>query len=56
MAEEREENIALLAKANITDEALSQWEDRIGLELQVSNIFNQSASYEAIRKRLSETS
>jgi acyl dehydratase len=49
MAEKQEETAAQLAEATLTDEFLSQWEERIGLELRVGNIFNQNASFEAIR-------
>ena len=49
MAEKREEQAAQLAEANLTDEWVSEWEQRIGLELRVTNVFNQNASYEAIR-------
>jgi hypothetical protein len=49
MPEKQEETAAQLAEATLTDESLSQWEDRIGLELRVGNIFNQNASFEAIR-------
>lgn len=36
-------------EAELTNEALEEWKDRVGLELRVSGVFNQSASYEAIR-------
>jgi hypothetical protein len=49
MAEKREEQAAQLAEATLTDEWVSEWEERIGLELRVTNVFNQNASYEAIR-------
>jgi hypothetical protein len=49
MAKRREESAAQLAEATLTDEWVTQWEDRIGLELRIGNIFNQNASYEAIR-------
>jgi acyl dehydratase len=49
MAEKREEQAAQLAEATLTDEWVSEWEQRIGLELRVTNVFNQNASYEAIR-------
>ncbi|MFB3917474.1 MAG: MaoC family dehydratase N-terminal domain-containing protein [Terriglobales bacterium] len=41
--------VAPIAQADLTDELLTEWEDRIGLDLRVSNIFNQHASFEAIR-------
>lgn len=43
------EKVARMAEAVITDEALREWEDRIGLDLRISNIFNQTASCEAIK-------
>ena len=49
MAEKQEETAAQLAEATLTDEWVSEWEQRIGLELRVANMFNQNASYEAIR-------
>ena len=49
MAEKKNEEIAQLAEATLTDEWITEWEDRIGLELRVSNVFNSNASYEAIR-------
>jgi acyl dehydratase len=49
MAEKRQEQAAQLAEATLTDEWVSEWEERIGLELRVTNVFNQNASYEAIR-------
>jgi acyl dehydratase len=38
-----------MAEAIINDEDLKEWEDRIGLRLRISQIFNKTASYEAIR-------
>ena len=49
MAQKQEETAAQLAETTLTDEVLSQWEERVGLELRVGNVFNQNASYEAIR-------
>ncbi|MBK5100772.1 MAG: MaoC family dehydratase N-terminal domain-containing protein [Desulfobacteraceae bacterium] len=49
MAENKKEEIAQLAEATLTDEWITEWEDRIGLELRVNNVFNQNASYEALR-------
>jgi acyl dehydratase len=49
MAENKKEEIAQLSEATLTDEWITEWEDRIGLELRVNNIFNQNASYEALR-------
>jgi len=40
---------AKLAEADLTSESLVAWEERIGKEMRVSNVFNQLASYEAIR-------
>ena len=38
-----------MAEATLTDEWVSDWKKRIGLELRVGNVFNQTVSYEAIR-------
>jgi len=43
-----EKGRAQLAEANITEESLSQWQERIGLDLRIRS-FNSLASYEAIR-------
>lgn len=43
------EKSAQVAEAVITDEELRGWEDRVGLNLRISNIFNRTVSYEAIR-------
>ena len=40
---------AILAEASITNEVLEEWEERIGMNLRIGNIFNQNVSYEAIR-------
>jgi len=40
---------AQLAEADLTSQSLMEWEERIGKEMRVSNVFNQLASYEAIR-------
>ena len=45
----KEEFRAQLAEANITDKSLSEWENRIGVDLRVSNIFNSTVTYETIR-------
>jgi acyl dehydratase len=45
----KEEKAAQLAEATLTDEWITEWEDRIGLDLRVNNVFNSNASYEAIR-------
>jgi len=44
-----EEQAAQLAEATLTDEWITKWEDRIGLDFRVGNVFNRNASYEAIR-------
>jgi len=40
---------AQVAEAALDDKTLTEWEQRIGLELRVGQVFNQTASYEAIR-------
>jgi len=40
---------SVLAEAELTNEVLEEYKDRVGLELRVSNVFNQTVSYEAIR-------
>ncbi|MEW5724618.1 MAG: MaoC family dehydratase N-terminal domain-containing protein [Thermodesulfobacteriota bacterium] len=49
MSKEQPVAAAEVSEATITDELLTEWEKRIGLELRVGNVFNQNASYEAIR-------
>lgn len=49
MAEKQEGAEAKLAESALTDERVTEWEDRIGLDLRVSSIFNSTVSYEAIR-------
>jgi len=49
MTENQEQAAAQLSEGTLTDEWITQWEDRIGLNLRVGNIFNQSVSWEAIR-------
>lgn len=49
MAEKQEGTEAQLAESALTDERVTEWEDRIGLDLRVSSIFNSTVSYEAIR-------
>jgi len=49
MSEKKQELAAQLAEANLTDKWITEWEDRIGLDLRVGNVFNQHASCEAIR-------
>ena len=47
--EKIEKQVAQLAEGTLTDEWVTEWEDRIGVDLRVSNVFNQNVSYEAIR-------
>lgn len=49
MVDKPEEAVAQMAEASLTNEALKEWENRIGLSLRVSNIFNSTVSFEAIR-------
>lgn len=49
MTEKKKDAAANLAEATLSDVWVTEWEDRIGLDLRVGNIFNQHASYEAIR-------
>ena len=49
MAEAEKITEAKVAEATLTDEWITEWEDRIGLNLRVGNIFNQTVSIEAIR-------
>lgn len=39
----------VLSEGIISEEALEQWKGRIGMKLRIGNVFNQLASYEAIR-------
>ncbi len=41
--------VAHVAEAALSDEAITEWEKRIGLELRVSNVFNSNVSLESIR-------
>jgi acyl dehydratase len=43
------EGKGVLPEAELTNELLEDYKDRVGLELRVSNVFNQTVSYEAIR-------
>jgi acyl dehydratase len=43
------EGKTVLPEAELTNEMLEEYKDRVGLELRVSNVFNQTVSYEAIR-------
>ena len=49
MTRKTEAEIAQLHENALTDATLTDWEKRIGLELRVGNVFNQTVSYEAIR-------
>jgi len=49
MLASQEKAIGKLAQAVITDDWLTEWEDRIGLDLRVGNVFNQYVSPESIR-------
>jgi len=49
MAEKSETGVAKVAEAVLSDEALTEWKKRIGLELRVGNVYNQTVSPEAIR-------
>ncbi|MCL5405425.1 MAG: MaoC family dehydratase N-terminal domain-containing protein [Deltaproteobacteria bacterium] len=49
MEAKQEEFAAQMAEAEITDQWITEWEDRIGLDLRVGNVFNQNVSYESIR-------
>lgn len=49
MSDILESNVARVAEASLSDEVLTEWQNRIGLSLRVSNVFNQNASAEAIR-------
>ena len=40
---------AQMSEGLITNEALEEWKQRIGVSLRIGNIFNQLASKEAIR-------
>jgi len=40
---------AKLPEGVLTNEALEEWKERVGLKLRISAIFNQTVSYEAIR-------
>ncbi len=48
MVKEKEETIAPMSEGIINDEALSEWNKRIGLSLRVNNTFNQFVNFEAI--------
>ena len=44
-----EEATAQISEGQITNEALKEWEKRIGVNLRIGNIYNQYVSREAIR-------
>jgi len=39
MTKRSEENAAQLSEASLTDEWLTEWENRVGLDLRVGNVF-----------------
>ncbi len=41
--------VAPMSEGTITNEALEEWEKRLGVKLRIGNLFNQTVSYEAIR-------
>lgn len=49
MAEKSQTEVAQVAEAIFEARTLTDWQKRLGLELRVSNVFNQTVSYEAIR-------
>ena len=49
MAEAEKIAEAKVAEGTLTNEWVTEWEDRIGLNLRVGNVFNQNTSFEAIR-------
>lgn len=49
MAKEASSGRAMVSQSDLTSERLVAWEDRIGMEMRVSNTFNQLASLEAVR-------
>lgn len=49
MIEKSEAEVAQLAEAVLDDETLTEWQKRLGLQLRVGNVFNQTVSYEGIR-------
>ncbi len=49
MAEGVREFVAPMAEGTISNEALGDWESRVGAKLRIGNLFNQTVSYEAIR-------
>ena len=49
MAEKAQDFIAPMAEGTISNEALEDWEKRVGASLRIGNLYNQNVSYEAIR-------
>jgi acyl dehydratase len=49
MTEKTTEEIAPVSEGVLDDASLTEWQKRIGLELRVGNVYNQTVSYEAIR-------
>lgn len=49
MTDKPELEAAKVAEAILDDKSITDWEQRIGLELRVGNVFNQTVSPEAIR-------
>ncbi len=49
MAGKQNSRVARVAEATLDDTTLTDWEQRLGLELRVGQVFNQTVSYEAIR-------
>ncbi|MEW6033335.1 MAG: MaoC family dehydratase N-terminal domain-containing protein [Chloroflexota bacterium] len=41
---------ARVAESVIDDKTLAEWQERVGLELRVSNTWNQNVSYESVRR------
>ena len=44
-----EQGAAEISEGLITDEALEEWRERIGVKLRIGNVFNQYVSREAVR-------
>src|SRR4030042_856551 len=49
MGSAEKSGIVKMAEGTITNEALEDWQKRIGVDLHIGNIFNQTVSFEAIR-------
>ena len=50
MADEGENSTAQMSEGTITNDALEEWNKRIGTSLRIGNIFNQFVTYEAIKR------